>query len=254
MKKNIFITTILLLFSLTGTASAATTPTPTAGNSQIENSQINQLKDKIASQVSQLNLVEKRGVIGTIQDVNSSQITLTTYEGDVQYVDVDEITKFSSAGAGSSFGISDLKKGMLIRVLGIYNKESQRILARYVDTETIPTRYNGEIVSIDKINYQFTLMTTDNKSRNIDIETTSEISSYTPAAGMATYGFSKLSVGDRVIVVGYPDKKDSSLLIADRAIDFLNAPKDPGIAIVTPTIVPSVAPTSKGAKNINPIK
>src|SRR5277367_4878653 len=107
MKKNIFITTLLLLsFTLTGTASAATSPTPTPGNSQIENNQINQLKDKIASQVSQLNLVEKRGVIGTIQDVNSSQITLTTYEGDVQYVDVDEITKFSSADAGSSFGIS----------------------------------------------------------------------------------------------------------------------------------------------------
>ena len=254
MKKSVFITTLLLSLTLTGTASAATTTAPTANISQIETKQINQLKDKIASRVSQLNLVEKRGVIGTIQDVNSSQITLTTYEGNVQYVDVDEITKFSSTGAGASFGISDLKKGMLIRVLGIYNKESQRILARYVDTETVPTRYSGEIVSIDKTNYQFTLMTNTSKSRNIDIETTSEISSYTPAAGTATYGFSKLAVGDRVIVVGFPDKKNASLLIADRVIDFLNGPKDPNIALVTPTIVPTIAPASKGAKNINPIK
>lgn len=254
MKKGIFITTLLLTFSLTTNAYAAVSPTPAPSNSQTLNNQINQLKDKIASRVSQLNLVEKRGVIGTIQAVTSSQITLTTYEGNVQYVDVDEITKYSSPGAGSSFGIADLKKGMLVRVLGIYNKESQRILARYIDTETVPTRYSGEIVSIDKTNYQFTIMTVDKKTQKIDIETTSKILSYTPDAGLQLYGFSKLAIGDRIIVVGYPDKKDRSLLITARLIDFLDAPKDPNIAIVTPTIVPTIAPTSKGAKSISPLK
>jgi len=238
---------------LTGQAYAAT-PSPTASNSQTLNSQINQLKDKIASRVSELNLVEKRGVIGTIQEVKDSQITLSTNENNLQYIDVDEITKFSSAGSSASFGISDLKKGMDVSVLGIYNKESQRILARYVDTVTIPTRFSGEIVSIDTKNYRFTLMTVDNKAQDIDIETTTKISSYTPDAGLTSYGFSKLSVGDRVQIVGYPDKKNPSLLITDRLIDLLNAPKNPNILIVTPTSIPSPAPTSKGTKSISPIK
>jgi len=94
----------------------------------------------------------------------------------------------------------------------------------------------------------------NNKEQNIDIETTTTISSYSPAAGLTQYGFSKLAVGDRIEIIGYPDKKDASLLVSDRVIDYLNAPKDPRIAIVTPTTVPTTAAASKGAKSINPIK
>ena len=56
MKKKIIITTVLLFFVLINKTYAAA-PTPTS--SAAINTQINQLKDKIASQVSKLNLVEK---------------------------------------------------------------------------------------------------------------------------------------------------------------------------------------------------
>ena len=250
MKKTIVLTTLLLFFIALDNAYAAT-PSPTTSAAQVN--QINQLKDKIASQVSKLNLVEKRGIIGTIQSVNNNQITLTDWKGNTRYVDVDEITKFSSA-ATSSFGLSDLNKGMLVSVLGIYNKDSQRILARYVDTTVVPTRFSGEITAIDNKNFQFTMMTINQKSQNIDIETTSTIYSYTSGGSLTRYGFSKLTVGDRVEVIGYPNKKDPTLLVTDRLIDFLNAPKDASILLVTPTVAATVAPTSAGAKSIKPIK
>src|SRR6185437_5796081 len=122
------------------------------------------------------------------------------------------------------------------------------ILARYVDTTVVPTRYSGEITSIDNKNFQFTMMTIDQKSQNIDIETTSTIYSYTSGGSLTRYGFSKLTVGDRVEVIGYPDKKDATLLVTDRAVDYLSAPKDAKISIVTPTTAATVAPTSAGAK------
>jgi len=253
MKKTILLIAGLLFFVVINTAYAAATPTPNPTGSAQLNSQINQLKDKIASQVSKLNLVEKRGIIGTIQSVGNNQITLTDPQGQTRYVDVDEITKFSSA-SNTTFGLSDLKKGMLISALGIYNKESQRILARYIDTEIVPTRYAGEITGIDGKNYQLTIMTTEQKTVKVEIDTTSTVNSYTTGGELTKYGFSKLTVGDRVFVTGYPDKKDATLIIADRMIVYLDAPKDASIQIVTPTPAATVAPTSAGGKNLKPIK
>jgi hypothetical protein len=251
MKKNILLITTLLFFILINKSFAAEpTPSPTSG---ALNSQINQLKDKIASQVSKLNLVEKRGIIGSVQSISNNQIALTDLSGNTRYVDIDEITKYASA-ANSSFGLSDLKKGMLISVLGIYNKDSQRILARYIDTETVPTRYSGEITKIDGKNFNVTVMTTDQKSVKVEIDTTSTVDSYSTSGDLTKYGFSKLNVGDRVFVVGYPDKTDATLFISDRMIDYLDAPKDATIQIVTPTSAPTIAPTSGGGKTLKPIK
>jgi len=249
IKKTLAITTLLLLATASTAFAAAPTPSATVS----ETSQINQLKDKIASQVAKLNLVEKRGIIGTIQSVTDNQITLMDTKGQIRYIDLDEITKFSS-DASSTFGLSDLKKGMVISVLGIYNKESQRILARFVDTLTNPNRYSGEITSIDSKNYQLIITTADKKSAKVEIDTTSTVDSYSNGGDVTKYGFSKLSVGDRVYLIGYPDKTDSSLIITDRMIDYLDAPKDPSIVVVTPTTVPTAAPTSAGAKSIKPIK
>jgi len=251
MKKSILIISVVLFLSLiTKTYAADPTPSPT---SAALNSQINQLKDKIASQVSKLNLVEKRGIIGTIQAVSNNQITINDIKGNVRYIDVDEITKFAS-GSTASFGLSDLKKGMMVSAFGIYNKDSQRILARYVNTATVPTRYAGEITQIDGKNFNVTIMTTDQKTVKVEIDTTSTIDSYTIGGDLTKYGFSKLNVGNRVFVTGYPDKKDATLLIADRMIVYLDAPKDQTIQIITPTTVATVAPTSTGGKNLKPIK
>jgi uncharacterized protein DUF5666 len=252
MKSKTLITTLMLTLSFAGTAYAAT-PTPTTSTSQLENTQINQLKNKIASQVSQLKLVEKRGIIGTIQAVTDNQITLQDIHQQVRYVDLDEITKYESL-SGSSLDLTDIKKGMQVSVFGIYNKDSQRILARFVSVATIPTRYYGEIVAIDKPNFDVTIMTDDQKSQKVEIDTSSTVSSYTGGSSTSTYGFSKLSVGDRVEVIGYPDKTNSSLLEVDRMIDYLDVPKDPNISFVTPTPVVTLAPKSKGAKSISPIK
>ena len=253
-KKILLISALLLFLGVGKTNAASATPTPTQAPTSAQlNSQINTLKDKIASQVSKLNLVQKRGIIGTIQNVSNNQINLTDLAGNTRYVDVDEITKFSSQ-ANSSFGLSDLKKGMQVSVFGIYNKDSQRILARYINTVTVPTRYSGEIVAIDGTNYILTIMTNEQKSMKIEIDTTSTVTSYTTGGDLTKYGFSKLKVGDRVYGDAYPDKKDATLLIADRMIDFLDAPKDQSIQIVTPTIEATTAPTSKGDKSLKPIK
>lgn len=256
MKNKLLIGTIVFFIASTSQAYAVSpTPAPTVSGTSLKlDKQINQLKDKIASRVSQLNLVEKRGIIGTVQLVKDNQITLIGSDGTTKYVDVDEITKFSSVTSRGTFGLTDLTKGTQISILGLYNKESKRILARFIRTHTEPTRYSGTTATIDAKTFTLTIMTNEQKEVKINIDTTSRVLSYAKDADLVKYGFSKLAVGDRVEVIGYPDKKDPTMINADRLIDFINIAKNPSIVIATPTAGVTIAPTSAGSKKIDPIR
>ncbi len=272
MKKLLFSFTCLLLFvTFANTAHAASvtvtppvgsitvspTKAPTINNAVKEklDAQINDLKEKIASRVSELKLVEKRGVIGTVSEVSAIKITISDTAGRTRFVDVDEITKFASASSKTSFGLSDLTKGTRISVLGIYNKQSKRILARFIDVIVSPNIFTGAISEIDRQGFTITITTEDQKKVKMDVETATKISSYNKDDGLSKYGFSKVEVGDRVSVVGYPNKKDPKLFIATRIIIYTNLPKNPRIIIARPTIEePEVTPATGSGKKLTPIK
>lgn len=181
--------------------------------------QINTLISKIASRVAQLNLVEKRGIVGTVLQTSGTEIQLTDSQNNIRFVDVDELTKFSSSSA-KDIGISDLTKGTLVGVLGNYNKESKRILARFVDVVTFPQTFSGIVDSVDNKNYQFNITTIDQKTKLIDVENVTKTSSYTSADGTSKAGFSKIQTDERVYIVGFPDKTDPNKIIASRIILF----------------------------------
>ena len=225
--------------------------TPTNAPISETEAQINSLKDRIASRVAQLNLVDKRGVIGTVTDVTETQLTVTDMSGNPRIIDVDELTQFSSPTAKSSFGISDITKGTTIGIIGLYNKDSKRLLARWVDVLTLPKIYSGGILTIDTNAYTFTLATADNQTVAVDIESVTKTNSYTQTGGMVKSGFSKLTVGQRVFVVGFPSAKDPSLLVASRVILFPDLPINPKITLINPT---SIAPIATGSgKKLQPI-
>ena len=96
MKKIIFITfniSIISMFILLF-ANIAHSQTPTQSIKE-------QLITNIASRVAQLKLVEKRGIIGTVTNVTNTQITLSDIQNNTRFIDVDELTKFTSAKAST---------------------------------------------------------------------------------------------------------------------------------------------------------
>lgn len=268
MQKVLLIFSVFTLVTTFSTSPALaqsnTTPAPTKTDAVAGklDDQINQLKEKIASRVSELNLVEKRGTIGTVTEVKGNQITLTDTAGNTRFIDVDEITKFSSPGTTGTFGLSDITNGTKISILGIYNKQSKRMLARFIKTYTPPTIYSGAITAIDARNFQITVTTPEQKSVKVDIDTATKLSSYTQADGMARYGFSRLAVGDRVTFAGAPDKTDTALIAADRLVDFIDLPKDPrvsaavaGAATASPAAsIAPVTPTAATNRNVAPAR
>lgn len=225
---------------------ATTTPSTStsSANKAIDeklNEQINQLKERIASRVAQLNLVEKRGIISIVKETSGNQVTLTDLSGKTRFVDVDEITKFTSSKNG--FGLSDLVKGSKISVLGLYNKQSQRILARFIESASSLTFLSGRIASLDNKNFTIAVMSEGQKQNLVDIETITVISTYSQDTGISKSRFSKLNIGDRVAISGYPDKKDATLLVANRILALPDLPVNPKIIIQEPSVTQDLTPS-----------
>lgn len=228
----------------TSSPTGAVTPTSTQGLIQ----QIDELKDRIASRVAELKLVEKKGVIGTVTDVAETQLSLTDVHGNTVFIDVDELTKFSSPNAKSSFGISDVTKGSTVGVLGLYNKESRRILARFVDVMNVPIVLSGAVTGIDSQNFNLTLTTIDKKDTTIDVENITKTYTYGKTTGLVKAGFSKIVQGERVMVIGFPDVKNKNTIIASRILRFPELPINPAIALFKPEDVGVTPSTGSGTK------
>jgi len=260
MKKIYTIITGLALFAFVSPAYAAvvtptlkispsTTISPTINPSSLD--QLNTLKEKLASQVAQMKLVEKRGILGVVSDSGNNQITITDIQGNTRFIDVDELTKFSSS-TNKSFGFADITKGMKIGILGNYNKESKRLLARFITVPTVPSALSGAIVSLDSKNYYVHVATTTSSDVTVDIENSSKIYVFSKDGGLKKVGFSKIIPGARTFIIGVPDKKNPAMIIASTFYVLSDVPIDPSIKSIVPTtaVTTTIIPTPPTKKII----
>jgi len=263
MKQYLLPLLTILFFALTANPvhAAAAAPTtklspttaPNVGGEKLDQ-QINQLKNKIASRVAELNLVEKRGFIGVVTQVEGTKLTLTDVAGKTRFVDVDEITKYT--GGKANFDLSDITKGTRISVLGLYNKQSKRILARFINLATSPTFLSGVISDIDSKKFIVTIMTEDQKQIKLDVQTATKVLTQDKEEGMIKYGFSKLKINDRVYAIGAPDKKNPALFSTTRLIVLPELPQNPKI-MIAPTDTPitdTIKQSTGSGKKLTPVR
>lgn len=237
-------------------ATSSGTPTPTKDGDDSTRSLIDNLKERIASRVAQLKLVEKRGTIGRVTATSDTQITLTDGKDNTRYIDVDELTKFASPSA-DSFGISDIKEGVNLGVLGLYNKQSRRILARFVDVITVKQFIPGTVINVDEDNFAITITTKEKKEYIVDIERVTKTFAHSKEEGLLRSGFSKITPEMHVLVIGFTDIKDSNRIIGSRILLFPQIPKNPEIETGNiqekPTPTPDKTPVSTGSgKKLTP--
>lgn len=229
MKKILLIVTLLITLTYPSYSEAiTTTPSPSAGTGEKLINEINNIREKVASKVAELNLVEKRGSLITVTQITGNKITGSDNQNTTRVIDVDELTKFSSPSA-KSFGISDITQGSKISVIGLYNKQSKRLLARFINSEKLPTFFSGVISEIDKVNFTITVVSENNKSLIADVENITKTTSYTEEEGMVKLGFSKLEVGNRVHLVGFDNIDEKNRISATRVLVFPELAKNPNI-------------------------
>lgn len=224
MKKILVLSLVTCHLLLVGMAQAAT-PTPEDRLQELRD----QLITNVASRVAQLKLVEKRGIIGVVSDVTNTQITIIDVHGNTRFADVDELTKFFSPNAKGTYGISDITKDETIGILGLYNKESRRILARFVNVITTPFIIHGGVAAIDSENFSLSVTTEEGKQITVDIENITRTSSYTSEEDYIRSGFSKIKENYNIVVSGALDIKNDNRMTATRVIFFPQIPVSPKV-------------------------
>lgn len=260
--KKLFVLSFLLftinnlLLTINNAHAVEPTISETTAKNEMLNQQINDLKTRIASKVAQLKLVERKGILGNVTEISNTQITLLDSANNIRFVDVDELTKFSSPSAKGTFGISDITKGTTIGALGLYNKESRRILARFVNSYTLPKIIHGAITNVDSDNFTLNVILENQEINLVDVETVTKTLSYTKNDGLTRLGFSKIKEGQRIMVAGFKDVKNKNKITATRIIIFPEIPKNPKITIPEKALNSSdvVTPSTGSGKKLTPIK
>jgi len=223
MKKfALFLLTVLILTPNIALAAESVTPTTAPSTNQVPESdeeieRVQRIKDIVASKVAELNLVEKRGIIATVTEVSSTEIKADDYKNKSVTIDVDELTKFDFKD--DNFGISDLEVGEVYSFIGLYNRDSEKLLARFISQpDSIPNYVNGAISEINEDDFQISVVNADNKTFTIDIENSTDTMIIDSQGSLDKSGFSSLNVGQRVIAIGFIT--NDSEMTASRIIHF----------------------------------
>ena len=229
MKKLYLLLSLFVLIITNPFSVLAVTNTPTPSDDDPKASQeaeiktIEKIKEMVADKVSKLKLVDKRGFIGTVVESSTTQIVTQDIHDTKRYIDIDELTKFQdSLGSSKTFGISDIKKGDRLSFIGLYNKDTERLLARFINkTASIPEYVEGKVSSINAKNFQFDVQPTQGNKKTIDVLRSTTTESYSDEDGQQKSGYSKLEAGQHVWVAGFVDEDDKTLFSASRILHII---------------------------------
>lgn len=202
-------------------------PSPTVNPSDAQNqSQVEKIKEMVAQKVAKLNLVEKKGILGTVKTSTTTQITLLDLLQNERIVETDELTKFvDSASSSKTFGISDIKAGDLLSCVGLYNKETKHLLARVITrVHALPSFIEGVVTDKDSVNFTVTAIDDKGVKRIINIDTSTTMQSYSKDVGTIKSGFSKITAGQRIFAAGFYDANIKNQINASRVIYFIDLP------------------------------
>lgn len=192
--------------------------------------QIRDLKEKIATKVSQIRQTSQGAVYGQVKEISPANLTLTNLKGDIQFTLNADIIVYSLTDTGrKESSLGKITKGMSISVFGIYDEGKKNLDPRFIYLQNLPVRLIGKIADIDKTNYTVTVK--ENQTTTlVDIEKSSKTFKFdTSSSKWVLIGFSKLSLGDLVHILAIKDEK---------AEDRVQAQKIYTLNFLTPSLSP----------------
>ncbi len=244
---NVFAQTVVPTKKVTPTI----TPKVTEESKEIDT--IEKIKDLVASKVAELNLVEKRGIVGNVKEKTNTQITITDSRGAQRIIEIDELTKFEATSDKDDFGISDVTAGDTLSFIGLYNKDTERLLARFISVaDNIPVTTSGLVIKKDPEEFLITIVTNDGKKKDVSIETSTKTQSFEEDEPLKS-GFTKIEIGERVLVVGFNDLKIDNQINASRVVHFIKLPASAKMRELEKQAIEDVPVSSGSAGKLAPI-
>ncbi len=226
--------TLFLAFLCITTTIRAATATPS--------SNLNDLKERLATKVAQLRTTEKRAIFGTVKTISETTLVVETKTKDIKIELADEIKVVQYLkGKRTTLTISDIEKGDAVTVYGDYDTTLELLKASFILIQSLaPLRVSGKVSALDRKDFSLTLDAADGTTYTIDIETTTKVTRWDKSNKLTKSGFSKMTEGETIHVVGTQIPKKENRI---SAIRILNLGNPIGEAPPTPTPTPTLTPT-----------
>ena len=242
---------------------------PTATATPAKNKQVEDLKERLATKVAQLSQSERRAIYGTVKATTISTLTVETSTKDIKIELTDDIKVFQMLKAKrTALTTEDLAKDDTVSVFGNWDTAVEVLKAKVIfihhNASEDTKRVFGTITEVKKSDYTITISTKDEKTYVVDFETATKTSVWTREKGIEKGGFSKLTVGDTILVVGTAVPKKENRISALRILNIGNLtgekPASPSQGGPTPTPTPedkeatgsSTKPSGTPAKSPTP--
>jgi RNase P/RNase MRP subunit p29 len=207
----IICTPSVLAISPTVTQSAS----PSAKPESLPEKEVQDLKNKIASKVSELTKKKKKGISGVISEITDKKIKITSDDKTVYNVQLDDVlTKYYviTGVRKTESSIKSFGKGDFIIVVGPETEGDVVANAIYKDEQYIVG--SGSVTEVNATGFYIKVVSEQKETLTIDVEsTTKKMLVDSKTLELETIGFSKVKEGD---VVHYVLKKTGKEREANR--------------------------------------
>ena len=221
---KIIIAFFLLMLALgPGRPLAATTPTAT-GAADTKQKQIEDLKERLATKVAQLQSLSRRAVAGVVKTISLSSLTVETATKDMKIELTDDIKVIQYLkGNRTRLTFENLDRGDNVVVFGEYDSTLDLLRAKVIFIQAqLPVFVSGTVAEIDKDKFTLTVATADGKDTIVDIEKYTKTQMWDKGGGTSRGGFSKIQLDDTIHVVATPVPKKENRVSAQRILDLGN--------------------------------
>ncbi len=175
-------------------------PTPQSSPTTIEDSEVKELKEKIATKVAELRQKNNKAISGTVTSITDNTLKIKTQDDNDYDVKIDDaLTKYYQIAANqkSEVEFSDIGKNDYIIVTGVIDDKKIEANAIYLDVLYLVK--SGKVTEVNKDSYSLSVITTEKDNYTLDIETyTRQQLLNIKTLALEAVGFSKIKEGDTI--------------------------------------------------------
>jgi len=198
MKKVLIFLVLAILFGLQ--TNVVLSQEKNSTSSAVDETEIQDFKDKIASKVAELQKKDQKPVAGFVTATNKTQLTIKTDDKQTYQIKIDDIlTKIYkiSGATKKEVKLADLAKDDYIFVTGPLSDTTITANEIYLDEKYIVKV--GRVTEVDKENFSLSIMTTEKEQYTVSVETdTKQLMLNIKTLAVEKSGFSKIKEGDTV--------------------------------------------------------
>lgn len=199
----------------TTTPTGAVTNGPTAAPTSAVTKDVQDLKNKLATKVSELRKQNQKAVSGVVSEINAKTITIKDAEDKSVQVKIDDVLTHAFEINGTvkkEVKVDTLEKGDYIIISGPATDNTVTANTIYKDEQYLVG--SGKITKVNSTDFSIAVATEDKENLTIDVEnTTRRLLVDSKTLAKEVIGFTKIKEGD---TVHYVLKKTGLEKVKDR--------------------------------------